>query len=143
MRAATRGGGEVIKLELGITVYPPRQEGGRWRAVWHEDGERQQCESVSEAKLGGKLEKVRQRLAMGASNMTKPGAELIAWYLNPDRLPVSDRWSRKRAGIKGGYLVNPMLAGVHWQAGDRPFWRVTPRWTRRSGAGRSATPTRR
>jgi hypothetical protein len=57
MRAATRGGGEVIKLELGITVYPPRQEGGRWRAVWHEDG----------------------------------------------------------------YLVNPMLAGVHWQAGDRPL----------------------
>jgi hypothetical protein len=24
------------------------------------------------------------------------------------------------AGIKGGYLVNPMLAEVHWQAGDRP-----------------------
>jgi integrase len=23
------------------------------------------------------------------------------------------------AGIKGGYLVNPMLAEVHWQAGDR------------------------
>jgi integrase len=107
--------------------------------------------------------------------MTKPGAELIAWYLNPDRLPVSGRWSRKHAdtqrrlcnrfaapvigavtcqdiavshaqkivnaaptasegervhrmlsalvsaGIKGGYLVNPMLAEVHWQAGDRPL----------------------
>jgi len=38
-------------------VYPPRQEGGRWRAVWLEDGERQQCESVSEAKLAAKLEK--------------------------------------------------------------------------------------
>ena len=25
------------------------------------------------------------------------------------------------AGIKGGYLVNPMLAEVHWQAGDRPL----------------------
>jgi integrase len=25
------------------------------------------------------------------------------------------------AGLKGGYLVNPMLAGVHWQAGDRPL----------------------
>ena len=172
-RAATRGDGEVIELEHGITVYPPRQEGGRWRAVWHEDGERQQCESVSEEKLAAKLEKVRQRLAMGASNMTKPGADLIAWYLNPDRLPVADRWSRKHAdtqrrlcqryaapvigavacqditvsqtqkivnaaptagegdrvhrmlsamvsaGIKGGYLVNPMLAGVHWPAGDR------------------------
>jgi hypothetical protein len=24
------------------------------------------------------------------------------------------------AGVKGGYLVNPMLADVHWQAGERP-----------------------
>jgi hypothetical protein len=106
--------------------------------------------------------------------MTKSGAALIAWYLNPDRLPVADRWSRKHAdnqrrlcerfaapvigavtcqditvshtqkivnaaptagegdrvhrmlsamvgaGLKGGYLVNPMLAEVHWQAGERP-----------------------
>ena len=174
-RAATRGDGEVIELDLGITVYPPKDRGGRWRAVWHEDGERQQCESVSEEKLAAKLEKVKQRLAMGASNMTRSGADLIAWYLNPDRLPVSDRWSRKHAdtqrrlcerfaapvigavicqditvshtqkivnaaptasegdrvhrvlsalvtaGIKGGYLVNPMLPDVHWQAGDRPL----------------------
>jgi hypothetical protein len=49
--AATRGDGEVIELDLGITVYPPRDKGGRWRAVWHENGERQQCESVSEDKL--------------------------------------------------------------------------------------------
>jgi hypothetical protein len=32
-RAATRGGGDVIELECGITVYPARSEGGRWRAV--------------------------------------------------------------------------------------------------------------
>ncbi len=174
-RTAIRGDGEVIELELGITVYPPRDKGGRWRAVWQENGARQQCESVSAEKLAGKLEKVKQRLAMGASNMTRPGAELIAWYLNPDRLPVSGRWSRKHAdnqrrlcerfaapvigtvtcqditaghtqkivnaaptagegdrvhrmlsalvavGIKGGYLVNPMLTEVHWQAGDRPL----------------------
>jgi integrase len=25
------------------------------------------------------------------------------------------------AGLRGGYLVNPMLAQVHWQAGDRPL----------------------
>jgi hypothetical protein len=25
------------------------------------------------------------------------------------------------AGIKGGYLVNPMLTEVHWQVGDRPL----------------------
>ena len=174
-RAATRGDGEVIELDLGITVYRPRDKGGRWRAVWHEDGVRQQCESVSEEKLVAKLEKVRERLAAGASNMARPGADLIAWYLSPDRLPVSKRWSRKHAdtqrrlcerfaapvigavtcqdiavshaqkivnaaptasegdrvhrmlsalvgaGIKGGYLVNRMLAEVHWQAGDRPF----------------------
>ena len=40
-RAATRGDGEAIELEHGITVYLPPQEGGRWRAIWHEDGERQ------------------------------------------------------------------------------------------------------
>src|ERR1700751_2130122 len=34
---------------------------------------------------------------MGAANMTRPGAGLIAWYLNPDRLPVERRWSRKHA----------------------------------------------
>ncbi|HET6190572.1 MAG TPA: tyrosine-type recombinase/integrase [Trebonia sp.] len=173
-RAATRGDGEVIELDLGITVYPPRDKGGRWRAVWHEGGERQQCESVSKEKLAAKLEKVRQRLATGAANMTRPGADLIAWYLNPDRLAVADRWSRKHAdtqrrlcqrfaapvigavtcqdvttshtqkivnaaptagegdrvhrmlsalvgaGLKGGYLVNPMLAEVHWQAVERP-----------------------
>ncbi len=34
-RAATRGGGEVIGLEYGITVYPAREEAGRWRAVWY------------------------------------------------------------------------------------------------------------
>ena len=28
-RAATRGDGEVIELDPGITVYPPRQDGGR------------------------------------------------------------------------------------------------------------------
>ena len=81
-RTATRGDGEVIELELGITVYPPRQEGGRWRAVWNEDGGRKQCESVSQEKLAVKLEKVRQRLATGAANMTRPGAGLIACYLN-------------------------------------------------------------
>jgi hypothetical protein len=34
-RAATRGGGEVIELEYGITMYPARGEHGRWRAVWY------------------------------------------------------------------------------------------------------------
>jgi hypothetical protein len=25
------------------------------------------------------------------------------------------------AGLEGGYLANPRLAKVHWQAGDRPL----------------------
>jgi len=96
-RAATRGSGEVIELEYGITVYPAREDHGRWRAVWYEDGERQQCEAASEEKLAARLEKVTERLAADAPNMTRPGAALIAWYLDPDRLPVQDRWSRKHA----------------------------------------------
>jgi integrase len=105
--------------------------------------------------------------------MARPGADLIAHYLDPDRLPVQRRWSRKHAhtqrrlcerfaapvigavicqdiktghmqqivnaaptagegdrvrgmisalvsaGLDGGYLANPQLAKVHWQAGDR------------------------
>ena len=94
-RAATRGGGEVIELEYGITVYPAREEHGRWRAVWYEDGERQQCEAASEEKLAPKLEQVTERLQVGAPNMTRPGADLIAHYLDPDRLPVDERTLRR------------------------------------------------
>jgi hypothetical protein len=90
-------GGEVIELEHGITVYPARSEGGRWRATWHEDGQRQQCEAPTGEKLAAKLEKVRERLEADAPNMRRPGADLIAWYLDPDRLPVEKRWSRKHA----------------------------------------------
>jgi integrase len=172
-RAATRGGGEVIELECGITVYPARSGGGRWRAVWHEDGERRQCEAATEEKLAPKLAKVAQRLQADAPNMRKPGAALIRHYLDPDRLPVHQRWSRRHAdtqrrlcqrfaapviaevgcqdiktehtqrivnaaptagegdrvhrmisamvtaGLDGGYLTNPRLARVHWQARDR------------------------
>jgi hypothetical protein len=178
-RTATRGGGEVIELEHGITVYPAREEHGRWRAVWQEDGKREQCEAASEEKLAAKLEKVTERLRADAPNMKRPGADLIAHYLDPDRLPVKDRWSRKHAhtqrrlcerfaapvidvvtcqdiktehtqwivnaaptagegarvqgmisalvsaGVDGGYLANPRLAKVHWQAGDRALPEVT------------------
>ena len=96
-RAATRGGGEVIELEYGITVYPARSEEGRWRAVWYESDERQQCEAANEEKLAAKLEKVKVRLEADAPNMKKPGADLIAHYLGSDRHPVQDRWSRKHA----------------------------------------------
>jgi integrase len=165
----------VIELEHGITVYPARFQGDRWRAVWYEDGQRQQCESVREDRLAARLEQVTERLRADALNMRRPGADLIAHYLDPDRLPADRRWSRKHAhtqrrlcerfaapvigavtcqdikashmqaivnaaptagegdrvaamisalvgaGIDGGYLANPRLAKVHWQAGDRPL----------------------
>ena len=87
----------VIELDCGVTVYPARFEGGRWRAVWYEAGERRQCEAATEDRLAAKLEKVKIRLEADAPNMSKPGAALIAHYLDPDRLPVQARWSRKHA----------------------------------------------
>jgi len=53
-RPAVRGGSEVIELEHGITVYPARVERGRWRAVWQEDGKREQCEAPDEERLAAR-----------------------------------------------------------------------------------------
>jgi hypothetical protein len=42
--------------------------------------------------------------------MRQPGAALIAHYLDPDRLPVSKRWSRKHAHLnwrRSGMLSSP------------------------------------
>jgi len=117
-RAATRGGGEVIELECGITVYPARTEAGRWRAVWYEDGQRQQCEAATGEKLDAKLEKVKIRLEADAPKIRQPGAALISHYLDPDRLPVSERWSRKHAHTQGrlcALYVGPVIAAVACQ----------------------------
>ncbi len=97
-RPATRGDGNpVIELEYGITVYPAREGQDRWRAVWYENGSRRQCEAVSGERLAARLEQVTERLAADAPNMERPGADLIAHYLDPDRLPADRRWSRKHA----------------------------------------------
>ena len=117
-RDSTRGGSEVIELECGITVYPARSEGGRWRAVWYEAGARQQCEAATEAKLAPKLEKIAERLQADAPNMRRPGADLIAHYLDPDRLPVRDRWSRKHADTQRRLcerFAAPVIAAVTCQ----------------------------
>jgi len=117
-RAATRGSGEVIELEHGITVYPARDERSRWRAVWHEAGERQQCEAATEEKLASMLEKVKIRLEADAPGMRQPGAALIAHYLDPDRLPVQARWSRKHAHTQGrlcALYAAPVIAAVACQ----------------------------
>ena len=87
----------VIEMEHGITVYPPEAAREPWRAVFVENGARRFRQGATEAKLAEELEKVRERLAVEACNMDRPGADLIAHYLNPERLPVEDRWSRKHA----------------------------------------------
>jgi hypothetical protein len=87
----------VIELEFGILVYPPETDGEPWRATFTENGQRKFRQGATEAKLAAKPEKVKERLQADAVNMERPGADLIAHYLNPDRLPVADRWSRKHA----------------------------------------------
>jgi hypothetical protein len=87
----------VIELECGVTVYPSREGQGRWRAVWYENGKRRQCEGTTEQRLAVKLEKVVERLTADAPNMERPGTDLIAFYLSPDRLPADRQWSRKHA----------------------------------------------
>jgi hypothetical protein len=103
---------------VGITVYPGREEGERWRAVWYEDGRRRQCGSVSEDKLAVKLEKVTERLAADAPNMEQSGAELTAHFLDPDRLPVAQRWSRRHADTQRRLcqrFAGPVIAGLACQ----------------------------
>jgi hypothetical protein len=108
----------VIELECGVTVYPARPGGGRWRAVWYEAGERQQCEAATEEKPAARLEKVKTRLEADAPDMNKPGAALIAHYLDPDRLPVQERWSRKHAHTQRRLcqrFAAPVIAAVPCQ----------------------------
>ncbi len=115
---ASPPGRPVIEMEHGITVYPARFDGDRWRAVWYEDGQRQQCESVREDNLAARLERVTARLQADAPNMRRPGADLIAHYLDLDRLPVKDRWSRKHADTQRRLcerFAAPVIAAVTCQ----------------------------
>jgi len=108
----------VIEMECGITVYPARGERGRWRAVWYENGQRQQCEAVTEDRLAAKLEKVAERLQVDAPNMTKPGSALIAHYLDPDRLPAARRWSRRHTDTQRRLcerFTAPVIAAITCQ----------------------------
>ena len=108
----------MVELEHGITVYPPEAEGEPWRAVFFEDGQRRYRQATTEAKLAGKLEKVRERLAAGAPGMQRPGADLIAHYLDLDRLPLDKRWSRRHADTQRRLcqrFVAPVIALVTCQ----------------------------
>jgi hypothetical protein len=108
----------VVELEHGITVYPPEADGDPWRAVFTENGQRRYRQGTTEAKLAAKLEKVRERLAACAPNMELPGSGLIAHYLDPDRLPAGDRWSRKHAHTQRRLcerFAAPVIAAVTCQ----------------------------
>lgn len=99
-------------------MYSARSGGGRWRAVWHEDRQRRQCEAPTEQKLAIKLEKVTERLEADAPNMRRSGADLIAHYLDPGRLPVQARWSCKHAHTQGrlcAVYAAPVIAAVTCQ----------------------------
>jgi hypothetical protein len=125
-RPAARGDGHpAIELEYGITVYPARKGQDRWRAVWHENGRRRQCEAVSEERLASRLETVTERLAADAPNMERTGADLIAHYLDPDRLPADRRWSRKHAHTQRRLcerFAAPVIGGVACQ--DIKTWHM-------------------
>ena len=97
-RKATRGDDRVVvEFDCGVTVYPAREPGDRWRATWYENGHRRQCEAVTEDRLAARLEKVTARLAADAPRMERPGDDLIAYYLSPGRHPAGQAWSRKHA----------------------------------------------
>jgi hypothetical protein len=105
----------VVDLGCGITVYPPRREGERWRAVWYEGGRRRQCEAVAEGKLAARLAGVTERLAADAPGLERPGADLIAWYLWPDRHPAGRPWSRRHADTQRRLcerFVAPVIAAI-------------------------------
>lgn len=68
--------------------------------------------------VGAPLEKITERLEADAPNMRRLGADLIAHYLDLDRLPVEKRWSRRHADTQRRHVRAVRRPG-HWQAGDR------------------------
>jgi hypothetical protein len=131
---------EPMVTEQGITIYPARCEGDRWRAAWYEpDGSRGQCQSVSEHGLAAKLEKVTERLAADVPNMLRSGSELIAYYLSDDRRPAERVWSRRHADTQRDLCtryLEPMIGKVASTAACSRL----PIWRRDGGADRQGGP---
>jgi integrase len=108
----------VVELEHGIIVYPPEAAGEPWRAVFTENGQRRYRQATTEPKLAAKLARVTERLAARAPNMERPGADLIAHYLDLDRLPPAKRWSRRHADTQARLcrrFATPVIAAVTCQ----------------------------
>ena len=118
-RESVRGSGRVVvEVEGGITVYPPQRGGEPWRAVFTENGRRRYREAGTEEKLAVKLAKVTERLQADAPHLERPGADLIAWYLSPDRHPAGRPWSRKHADTQRRLCARfaaPVIAAVPCQ----------------------------
>ena len=127
----------MIELDHGVTVYPPQADGEPWRAVFTENGQRRYRQAATEAKLAAKLAKVTERLQADAPDMERPGADLIAWYLSPDRHPVGQPWSRKHADTQRRLcerFVAPVISGINCQ--DITVGRHAARRQRRAHRGR-------
>jgi len=108
----------VVELGWGITVYPPEVAGEPWRATFTEGGRRRYRQAVSEEKLAARLVNVTERLRAGAPDMERPGADLIAHYLDLDRLPVARRWSRRHADTQRRLcerFAAPVIAAIACQ----------------------------
>ena len=66
----------------------------------------------------GPARAVTERLRACAPDMERPGADLIAHYLDPDRLPVAKRWSRRHADTQRRLcqrFAAPVIAAVSCQ----------------------------
>ena len=95
--SGVRSDSGILKTLEGITVYPPARPGNPWRAVWYDlDGRRKYRQAADEDALAHKLDPVKRRLA-GLPDLhrfqTASGADLVAHYLSPDRMPAGKPWS--------------------------------------------------
>ena len=80
---------------------------------------------MSQDRLAARLETVTERLAADAPNMERTGADLIAHYLDPDRLPADQKWSRKHAHTQRRLCVRfaaPVIGNVLCQ--DIKTWHM-------------------
>jgi hypothetical protein len=113
-----QSGRVAVDMGLGVVVYPPVEPGGAWRAVFTEGGRRRFRQAADEAGLAVKLEPALERLAAGAVHAERLGEDLVAYYLDPDRLPVHRRWSRKHAHTQARLCQRfalPVIAAVACQ----------------------------
>ena len=87
----------VVELECGVTVYPAREPGDVWRAVWSGGGSAALPGGGDRGEAGGEAGESDRAADRRRAEHGTPGDDLIAFYLSPDRLPADRQWSRKHA----------------------------------------------